>query len=99
MEPRPGSPGTRCPSDIRPGCPPVKRSCSIALLDPHDMDVLDRLQAELDAQDARVLVVHDGLGTASFFTHGSEAALRERVRAAIDTELGSAWSNHFGALP
>lgn len=77
----------------------MKKSCSIALRDRHDVDVLDRLQARLNAQEAGVLVVHDGLGTASFFTHGSEAALRERVRAAIDTELGPTWSDHFRALP
>jgi hypothetical protein len=77
----------------------MKRSLSIALRDAHDVDVLDRLQARLDAQDARVLVVHDGLGTASFFTRGSDVALRERVRAAIEQELGPAWSDHFRALP
>lgn len=77
----------------------MKRFCSIALRDPHDVDVLDRLQAQLNAQHARVLVVHDGLGSASFFTHESDANLRKHLRAAIDRELGPAWSDHFRALP
>ena len=74
-------------------------TCSIAMRDPHDVDVLDRLQGRLNAVDARVLVVHDGFGTATFVTHGSAAALRRRVRVAIDAELGSTWARHFRALP
>jgi hypothetical protein len=77
----------------------MRTTCSIAMRDPHDVDVLHRLQGRLNAANARVLVVHDGFGTASFVTHGSEAALRERVRAAIDAELGSTWAHHFRALP
>ena len=46
-----------------------------------------------------MLVVHDGLGSASFFTYGADAVLRERMRAAIETELGPARSDHFGAVP
>lgn len=86
-------------SDIPYASAPMKRSCSIPLRDPHDVEVLDRLQARFNAQGAPVLVVHDGLGSASFFTYGADAVLRERMRAAIETELGPAWSDHFGALP
>jgi hypothetical protein len=39
------------------------------------------------------------MGTASFFTHVCDAAVRERVRAAIAAELGSAWVDHFRGLP
>jgi hypothetical protein len=77
----------------------MRTTCSIAMRDPHNVDVLYRLQSRLEAANVRVLVVHDGFGTASFVSHGSEVALRERVRAAIDAELGSTWAHHFEALP
>lgn len=73
--------------------------CSIRMLDPNDLDILERLQARLDCVRPRVRVVHDGSGIASFVAPESDRSLRRRVREAIDSELGPAWTRHFHRLP
>lgn len=73
--------------------------CSIRMVDPDDLDILDRLQARLDGVRPRVRVVHDGSGIASFVAPEPERSLRQRVRDAIEFELGPAWTRHFHRLP
>lgn len=73
--------------------------CSIRMVDPDDLDILERLQVRLDRSRPRIRVVHDGSGVASFVAPDSDRSLRERVREAIEVELGPLWIRHFQRLP
>jgi hypothetical protein len=70
-------------------------SYRLRLIDADDIEVVERLQWRLHDEWPRVRVVHDGDGTVSCLSKGSSELLRDRVREALDAELGEAWTEHF----
>ncbi len=69
-------------------------SYSMRLIDPDDVDVVERLPRHLWQQASSVRVVHDGRGTVMFLSKGPAALLLDDVREALEVGLGT-WTEHL----